>query len=148
MAKTDKKTLELIDLVKRQKAEIARLEKPSFKTNCSFTYIEGTKSNAVNIHVETDVRKLISMAAFLLNQEENYKETAKLLGVENIPDFSWDGYPVAEWIEDLKTRINKVQIGAKRKKLEALEDRLKKIISPELQAELELEAIAGELGQK
>jgi hypothetical protein len=147
MAKTDKKTMELIALVKTQKAEIAKLEKPSYKTNCSFSYIEGTKSSATNIHVETDVRKLISMAAFLAEREKSYKETARLLNVDTVPDFQWDGYTVAEWLEDIKTRINKVQIAAKRSKLE-LESRLKKIISPELQAELELEAIAGELEAK
>lgn len=145
MASTDKKTLELIQLVKTQKAEIAKLNKPSYKTNCSFSYDEGRSNNAVNIHVETDVRKLISFAAFLVSMEKSYKETAKLLAVECVPDFTWNGYPTSEWLEDLKTRINKVQIGAKRVKLESLEARLKKIISPELQAELELEAIQSEL---
>jgi hypothetical protein len=42
-------------------------------------------------------------------------------------------------------QTNKVQIASKREKLSKLEERLKKIISPELQAELELEAIESEL---
>ncbi len=146
MAKTDKKTLELIEQVKRDRAEIAKLDKPSYKTNCSFTYIEGNRGSATNIHVETDVKKLILMAAFLTEKENSYKGAAKLLGVEKIPDFTWDGYTVAEWLQDLKTRISKVQISSKKAKLEALEARLKKIISPELQAELELADIEKELG--
>jgi len=109
MAKTDKKTMELIATVKAQKAEIAKLA----------------------------------------------------LSVETVPDFTWDSYTAAEWIQDFRTRINKVQIATKREKLSKLEERLKnatkreklskleerlkKIISPELQAELELEAIESEL---
>ncbi len=144
--KTDKKTLELIQLVKKQKAEIAKLEKPSYKTNCSFSYIDGKQSDAVNIHAEADVKKLICFAAFLIEKENSYKATAKLLGVEATPEFTWSGYTTAEWVEDLKTRIAKVQITSKRKKLEVLEERLNKIVSPELRAEIELDAISGELG--
>lgn len=145
--KTDKKTLELIQLVKKQKEEIASLERPSYRTNCSFTFVEGVNTNAVNLHVETDVRKLVDMAGFLKAREKAYLEMASWLGVEGTPPtFTWSGYKVEEWFEDIKTRIAKVQISSKRKKLEALEERLNKIVSPELRAQLELEAIAGELG--
>lgn len=145
MAKTDKKTLELIAQVKQQKAEIAKAEKPAYKTNCTFSYIEGKMSDAVNIHVESNVKNLICIAAFLQEREKSYVEAAKVLGVETPPEFNWNGSTVKEWIDDIKMRISKIQIGAKRKKLEALEERLNKIISPELRAELELEAIASEL---
>jgi len=145
MAKTDKKTLELIETVKRERAEIAKLDRPSYKTNLSFTYIEGNRGSATNLNVETDVKKLILMAAFLTEKENSYKGAAKLLGVEKVPDFTWDGYTVAEWMQDIKTRIAKVQISAKKAKLETLEARLKKIISPELQAELELADIEADL---
>ena len=145
MAKTDKKTLELIAQVKQQKAEIAKAEKPSYKTNCSFSYVEGKMNDAINIHVEANVKNLICIAAFLQEREKSYAEAAKALGVEAPPEFNWNGFTVKDWTDDLKMRITKVQIGAKRKKLEALEERLNKIISPELRAELELEAIASEL---
>ncbi len=48
-------------------------------------------------------------------------------------------------MEDIKTRINKIQIVSKRKKLEELEARLNSIISPSLKAEMEVDAIAAEL---
>jgi hypothetical protein len=145
VAKTDKKTLELIKLVRTQKADIEKAEKPSWKTNRMFSYIEGS-SNVVNLAVESNVTKLISYVSFLISQELAYSEAAKRLNVENPPPFTWGGYPLSEWLEDVKLRIAKLQIAAKRAKLEALENRLNTIISPELKAELELEAIQAELG--
>lgn len=41
--------------------------------------------------------------------------------------------------------MDKIQIQDKRKKLEKLESRLEKIITPELRAKMELEAITAEL---
>jgi hypothetical protein len=67
------------------------------------------------------------------------------VGVENPPAFAWGNSSVADWLDDIRTRIGKIQIGEKRKKLEALEERLNKVISPELRAKMELDAIAAEL---
>ncbi len=144
MAKTDEKTLALIKEVQRQKEEIAAAERPNWVTNCSFPFVEGS-SQTVNLHVEKDVAKLVSIVAFLVGRERDYSAAVKLLGVE-APAFKWSGFTVAEWSEDVKMRINKVQIASKKKKLETLETRLNAIVSPELRAELELEAIARELG--
>jgi len=145
MAKTDKTTLELIKKVKEQKAEIAKIERPSYRTNNSFTYVEGNMSNAVNLNVENNVKNLICIIAYLQEKLASYNKAAESLAVESVPEFTWQTFSVADWMADVKLRINKLQIGAKKKKLEALEERLNKIISPELRAELELEAIAKEL---
>ncbi len=147
MAKaTDKKTIELIKEVKRRKEEIARIEKPNWKTNCSFPWVEGKMNEAVNIHVENDIRKLVLITGYLLGKAEEYRSGLTALAPEIAdPTFCWNGFPLLDWIEDLRARMNKLQVASKRAKLEALEGRLNAIISPELRAELELEAIAGEL---
>lgn len=145
MAKTDKKTLELIQLVKTQRAEIAKAEKPSYKTNLSFPFIEGRMNDAINLHVETKIPTLIGIASFLLDRAKNYDEAAKALGVENPPEFTWNGFTLKDWLDDLKAKIAKIQIESKKRKLAALEERLNKVISPELRAEMELEAIEAEL---
>lgn len=142
--KTDSKTLQLIQEVAKQKAEISKAEKSAYSTNCSFSYTE-KGSDAVNIHVESNIRNLICIAAFLKDKERSYKEAAEALSVSDAPAFTWGGFSVKDWTEDLKTRITKIQIATKRKKLETLEARLNAIISPELRAEMELEAIANEL---
>ena len=57
-----------------------------------------------------------------------------------------DDYQLAgEELGSIKSRINKIQIGVKKKKLETLEARLNAIVSPELRRKLELDAIAAEL---
>lgn len=144
-AKTDKKTLELINDVKRQKAEIAKAERANWRTNCAFAYQEGS-ANTQNLQVVSNIRDLINIAAFLMDRSKSYKEAATAIGVDVAPEFTWSGFTLEDWIEDLKTRMSKIQVAARRKKLEACEERLNKIISPELRAELELAAITEELG--
>lgn len=145
-AKTDKKTLGLIAEIKKQKEEIGKADRPSWRTNCAFAYVEGSSATQ-NIQVLSSVRDLICIVACLLDKRASYDHAAKLLGVENPPTFTWCGFTVEDWVEDLKLRINKIQIASKRKKLETLEARLNAVISPELRAELELEAITSELAE-
>lgn len=141
---TDNKTLKLIQEVNRQKKEIESAERPQYVTNCNFSATENG-ANITNIHVESNVAALVRIAAFLLIQQEFYARAATALGVESPPDFKWQGFTVGEWLKDIRSRLSKVQIAAKRKKFETLESRLNSIISPELRAQMELEAIAKEL---
>ena len=141
--KTDNKTLELIKEVNRRKAEIAQADKPNWKTNCSFSFVEGSSSSgAINLHVESNVQTLIKIAAFLINKYDEYRRAVNVLGVIDAPNLTWNGFSIEDWTEDVKSRINKVQIASKRKALEVLESRLNAVISPELRAEMELQAIA------
>lgn len=142
MSKTDEITLKLIDQIKQQKIEISKAERPNWKTSCSFSFTDKT-SDAINIHVESKIEKLVNIVAFLLEREHYYDEAKKLLKVET--NFKWQGYTLVDWVEDIETRINKIQISSKKKKLESLEARLNSIISPELKAQLELEEISKEL---
>lgn len=141
---TDSKTLALIQEVKKRKAEIASAEKPQYITNCNFSYTEDS-AKIVNIHVESDVGHLVRIAGFLIGQAKHYAEASGAMGIEDVPAFTWQGFSIKDWQNDIKTRLAKLQIANKRKKLEALESRLNTIISPELRAEMELEAIAIEL---
>ena len=143
---SDKKTIELIQEVRRQKREIEKAEKPNWLTNCSFSYSEGSDSaKTVNLHQESNVRNLVMLVAFLLEREKSYKTAIAELKVDCLA-FSWGGFSTADWIADVKTRIAKIQIASKRKKLEVLEGRLNNVISPELRAQMELEDIQNELG--
>lgn len=135
---TDKQVQELFKIVQAKKSEIAKLEKPSWNTNGSFGYSKDLNSR-VNIHACADVEELVSIVAFLIGKKQNFEEAQTVLGTK--VDFKWMGFSDAEWIEDIKTRINKIQISQKRKELEAVESRLDKLISPELKAQMELEEI-------
>lgn len=141
----DQQTMALIAEVRRRKEEIAKLTRPSWRTNCSFSYWADS-SDTTNLHVERNVGTLIAIAAFLRDRDRGYEEAAEALEVESAPDFVWGGFTVADWLYDIKTRIDQLQIESKRKKLDTLEKRLDAVISPELRREMELEQIAAELG--
>jgi hypothetical protein len=140
----DKQTLELIELIKKQKKEIADVERPNWKTNCSFSM--GMGCQPVNIQVEPNIGTLINIAAFLLRSNNSYVEVINELSVVDPPIFKHQGYTLDDWIHDINVRIKKIQIKLKKDKLEKLESRLNNIISPELKAQLELEDIQKELG--
>lgn len=137
----DEKTMLLIRQLKQQKAEIEAAERPQWNTNCSYAYRGASPSN---IQVMVDVSLLIRIAADLIRDEAAYIEASAKLGVD-APPYAVSGYPVKEWLADIKTRINKVQLNAKKQKYDILEARLNAIVSPELRAEMELQAIQDEL---
>lgn len=61
----DEQILELIQDIKYRKEKIAKAEKPKWKTNCSFSYTEGSRNSAINIQVCSDVVQLLKISAFL-----------------------------------------------------------------------------------
>ncbi len=143
MAKSnqDTMTLQLIKEVKKQKEEISNAERPNWLTNCALSVL----GRNINLHVETSIPTLIEAAALLIHKEEIYNVAAFRLGAD-VPPYLYDGYSVSDWLSDIKSRIDKISIQNKRRKLEVLENRLSSIVSPELRAKLELEAISKELG--
>lgn len=149
MAKStlDEKTRKLIDEVKNRSAEIIQLSKArtTQNTNFMFSYEEGKMNDAINLHVESNIKNLIGYAAFLLNKEKSYKEASEYLEIENPPEFTWNGFSVKDWVEDIKTKINKIQINEKKKRLAQLENKLDQIISPELRRQMVLEEVEKEL---
>jgi hypothetical protein len=136
---TDAKVQALIDLVKVKKEEIKKAEKPNWVTNCSFRYTED-RADGFNIQTITDTDKLVHALAFLKARAASYDEAAAELGVKS--SFTWLGFTLEDWTSDFKTRVDKVNITKKKKELELLEERLDKLISPELKAQMELEEIS------
>ena len=134
----DKAVQQLFEVVQKKKAEIAKAEKPNWLTNCSFRYNKES-SNSTNIQVCSDVNELITILGFLIGKQNEFNLAKEVLGVTNT--FNWFGFTVEEWTNDIRTRIDKIQITNKKKELEQLELRLDKLISPELKASMELDEI-------
>lgn len=147
MKSTDKKTLALIEEVNRRKKEIAKAERPNWKTNCAYTLPNGAIQN---LQVVSSVEDLVKIVAHIRSAESAYTMAAKELGLsgKEVPAFMWQGFSADDWCSDVKTRLDKVQISSKKKYLEQLESKLNQLISPEMKAELELQAISDELGLK
>jgi transposase len=85
------------------------------------------------------------MYAFLLDRKNKSEDASKELGVDY--NFTWLGFTLDEWKNDFQTRVNQISIQEKRKELAEIEARLNAIISPELKAQMELEAISEILGK-
>lgn len=140
---TDKKVQEFFKIVQQKKAEIAKAEKPNWKTNCSFSYVKDSSSR-INLQVVASVEELILILAFLIDKNQSFDKAQAILGTDL--KFNWMGFTLEEWKSDIQTRVNKVQISKKKQELEALESRLDKLVSPELKAQMELDEISKLLG--
>ena len=140
--KTDKMTMDLIKEVQRRKNEIANIGRAEYCTNATFSatgQLGGV--GTINLNVENNLTNLIMMAACVIEKESMYQQAASRLGIETPPPFTWLGFSTNDWLHDIKVRVDKVQVMTKRKELETLEIRLNAVVSPELRAQMELEAI-------
>lgn len=138
MKESDKKVKELWDVVAKKKAEIQIAEKPSWKTNCTFSFNRDVSNphQRFNIQTVVDSKEFVEALAFLYIQEDSFDRASKDLGVKQ--SFKWQGFSVEDWKTDFQTRIAKVKVSDKKKELAVLETRLNALLSPELKMELEL----------
>lgn len=137
---------ELISVVMDKKTQIEKAEKPQWLTNCVFTYDVKDSSKKINIKTVSDTVELVNIASFIITRKNAYTEANTMLGT-NV-EFMWYGYTLEEWITDLKTRINQIEVTERRRELENLESRLDKLISKEKREEMELLEIQRLLTQK
>jgi hypothetical protein len=136
---TDELVKELFNQVQEKKLAIEKAERPCWQTNGNFGYSANSAHDRTNIQTLTDVRKVVDMLAFLIDRKEKSQKAAEELGVKY--SFTWLGFTVDEWKSDFQTRVNQISIQEKRKELAEIEARLNAIISPELKAQMELEAL-------
>lgn len=141
----DKRVKELFDQVRKDKAAIGKAEKPNWRTNLTFGYSPNSANDRINIQVETDLRKLTDILAFLTARRNSYIEAAEMLGTPKA--FKWMGFSVKEWGEDILTRVNMIQLTKKKQELATLEARLNNLLSPELKQQMELDAIEEEMSK-
>ena len=142
----DLKIAELFEVLNKRKVEVEAAEKTSqqkWKTNCSFPSVFGN-TQPINIQTQTEAA-LIELLADLLVHREFQIKAAELIG-SDVQTGNWGGYPIADWIEDFKTRVAKIQLAARKAELAQLEKRLDAIVSPEQRRFMELEAIINSLG--
>lgn len=143
--KKDQEVQKLFDVVKKKKEEIAKAEKPSWETKCSFSF--GDDSNKrLNLHTVGNTDQLIEAFGFLLEKEKTHTEAAKRLGIDL--EFKWMDFTVEQWEADFKTRAFKINIDKEKKKLDILEKRLNGLVSKEMREEMELAEIKDLLGEE
>lgn len=132
----------LFEVIQTKKEEIKRIEKPEWKTNCSYA-IEGSRVDSrVNIRV-LHIDEVVDCVTQLL-QIQDYR--IKATDILEVPTRKYQGFNIEDWISDFKTRASIINVASKKKELEKLEGRLDKLVSKEKREQMELEAIQKELG--
>lgn len=127
--KNDERVLQLKEVIDKKKLELKGAKKFTPLTNCVLD-LEGQKFN-LNVLQLSDLQ-------ILLVRLNMYLISAKDLKI----DLEISGYNIAEWITDIKCKIQIFEFKKKETELKALEAKLDKMLSNEKKTELELDEIA------
>jgi hypothetical protein len=105
-------------------------------------------SNAVNIHVSTDLSYLIKALCHMEDIKTKFMNKVAHLELSTTPNLTWVGINIDYWIHDLEVRINQV---ANSKKIQDLKDskvKLEAFLSEEDRLIKTLGDVSGLLGIK
>lgn len=142
---TDDAVMELLRTVKQKKDEIKALSrKPNWLTTCTLGRNSDSAADRVNIMTIVDPARIIELYTFLLEKELHWEKAAKDLGFDLAP--THQGYSIADWKADLKTRASQLVLEQKRRDIDTLDKRINSLVSPDQRREMELEALQKELG--
>lgn len=129
MSKNDERVLQLKQVIDKKKLELKGAPKFVPLTNCVLD-LEGQKYN-LNVLQLNDLQ-------ILLVKLNMYLMSAKDLEI----NLEISGYNLAEWITDIKCKIQIFEYKQKEAELKTLETKLDKMLSDEKKTELELDEIA------
>ena len=144
-AEMDDVVFALIEKVKKGREEIKKLKgKPNWATNCSLSFDPDDKpTERTNIAVVKKPEVILDIYAKILFLEANWKQANQELELDVPPIHQ--GYAIADWKADLKTRAGQLTIEKKQANLDKLQSRLDALISPDQKRQMELEAIQAEM---
>lgn len=129
----------LFEKVYAKRAEVQLAERPSYVTGGQFRYSQDSPGGSIDISICRDERKLVEIASFLLGKSQNYPEAAEKLGVKTV--FTWFQFSVDEWMKDLKTRVNSLQVTKLKAELDSMESQLNDLMPEEMRKAKELEKL-------
>ena len=133
MSKNDERVLQLKKIIEEKKSELKTVKRFTPLTNC----VLSLDNQNYNLNVlQLDDLKL------LLVKLNMYLMSAKDLGI--VLEIS--GYNIAEWMTDVKSKMEIFEYMKKESELKMLEAKLDKMLSDEKKTELELDEIAALLG--
>ena len=143
MSDSDKLVEQLLAKVAAKKAEIKKLERPVYKTNCTFILNPfDSNSKRVNFNV-ADLDSLINVLATLMIYRDSFEKAGKELGLKG--NFQWGGWSYEDWLADIKTSVDRFSVAKKKAELDTLEKKLNTLISPEQRRQMDLAEIAKSL---
>lgn len=126
--KNDNRILELTKKIQEKKQKLGKLQRFTPITNCTLE-LDGVRHN-LNV---LDKDKLI----FLLMKLNSYRLSAEDLNVT----LEVGGYPLADWMEDIQSKLDIIAHKEEEKQLKEMEIKLEKLLSKDKKVELELDNI-------
>lgn len=140
----DKKINEALEKVRVQREEVEKAEKLFKKSWITNTAFKIGNEQTVNIKMAS-VDKIVVYQAYLLEKAHFHDLALEALSLAKTEDFKYDGFTVEEWNKDFVTRLNDIELKAKKDKLKDAESRLKKIMSEDQKRQNEFDDILGSL---
>jgi hypothetical protein len=140
----DARVKELTKKVAKKKKDLGSKPKHVLVTNGHFKFVSGimetgTGRNGANLNTISTIEQVVEMMTVLVMHHNAHKQACKNLGVES--EFTWSGYTVAQWLEDFKYIIAKINYTSEERKLKAVEKQLKTLLSEDAKTEMALDDI-------
>lgn len=133
MSKHDEKVKQMLDLLEKKKIDLGKKPSQVLKTNGLLKFSDSTH---VNLNTITTVDEAVKSLAQILCNQFAYAEACKSLGVTST--FNYSGYPIEDWITDLKFRVDVINFNAKQAEFNQISKKLEGLISEDLRTETEL----------
>lgn len=127
--KNDERVLQLKEIIDKKRLELKGAKKFTPLTNCVLD-LEGQKYN-LNVLQLNDLQMLLVRLNMYLISTKDLEINLEI-----------SGYNLAEWITDIRCKIEIFEYKQKEAELKALEAKLDKMLSNEKKTELELDEIA------
>lgn len=133
-SKQDKVILNLKKEIEIKKENLGKTNKFVPITNCNL-FLE---NNRINIHTLTKESILLYIAKL---------KALELALKQVLPDevLMIDGYSVKDWIEDLVSKYNILNVNNEKERLRMLENKLNELLSNETKIDLELEKLKNQI---
>lgn len=151
----EQKDLIISNATEKIENELERLEKelkPNGyipKTNCRFSFNE--KSNdSINIRTVNDASELVKIMAFIKRKFDDYNKIKSMLemtvcGVNDLPEFTWNGFSNSDWFDDITFFIRKLIYNKKVKELTEYKKTLEPLYSQDKKDQIVIESILSKL---
>lgn len=137
--------------------ELERLEKelkPSAyvpKTNCRFGYNDKLMTGeGINIRTINDNSDLVKILSYIKRKQEDYANTVTILvttvpGITELPSFTWNGFSMTEWFDDIVFFIKKIAYNQKVKELNEYKKTLEPLYSQDKKDQITIDSILNKL---
>jgi hypothetical protein len=139
-SKNDEKIKELLEIINLKRKNLGKKPKIFLRTNA---LLEMEGENILNINTIQRLSECINIVSKILHKQELYTRAAKILDIEiKENEHKISGFPVNDWIADLKSKADLIKWNIENKNIKAIEAKLKNLRSEELKTSDELDDIS------